>query len=369
MDMDRADGTDGVGGTAEVNPHRIRYQELFEFAPDGQLVTDGQGVVVEANHAAATMLRCPKEFLVGKPLGFFVAAGCRPRFYQSLARLHGAAGSDEFETQVGHRGGRRDVFMRVATGDGGVDGEPVFRWLVRDVTDRRQAEAARDDLLRRLVTAQEDERRRVARELHDTVGQLLSALLLSVRAARDAGPLPPAALNSLDDVQRVAHELGRATHDLAVRLRPTALDDVGLHAALLHHLEDWSARAGVEVQFQAVGAESMRFPPDVETALYRFVQEGLTNVARHARARLVSVVLERQGGLAIVVVEDDGTGFDPEASAGTERLGLLGMRERLALLGGCLEIESSPGAGTTLVARVPLPADGAGECGGTAHEP
>src|SRR5262249_39148147 len=146
---------------------------------------------------------------------------------------------------------------------------------------------ARDDLMRRLVAAQEDERRLVARELHDSVGQLLSALLLGVRAVRDAGPLPPAALARLDEVQRLADELGRAVHDLAIGLRPSTLDDLGLVAALRRHLEDWSARTGVEVQFQAVGLETGRFPPEVETTLYRVVQEALTNVLKHARARLV----------------------------------------------------------------------------------
>jgi signal transduction histidine kinase len=204
------------------------------------------------------------------------------------------------------------------------------------------------------VTAQEDDRRRVARELHDSVGQLVSALLLSVRAARDAGPLPPAVLARLDEIQRLADELGRTTHDLAVRLRPTALDDVGLPVALQHYAEDWSALTGLAVKFQAVGLESARLPPDVETTLYRVVQEAMTNVMKHAGARVVSVVLERQDGRAIAVVEDDGVGFDPEAAAESGRLGLIGMRERLALVRGHLEVETRPGAGTTVIAQVPL---------------
>jgi signal transduction histidine kinase len=128
-----------------------------------------------------------------------------------------------------------------------------------------------------------------------------------------------------------------------------------LHAALHQYLEDWSARTGVEVQFQAAGLEAVRFPPEVETTLYRVVQEALTNVLRHAGARLVSVVLERHDGYAIAMVEDDGIGFDAEAAAASGRLGLLGMQERLALAGGNLEVESNPGAGTAVIARVPLP--------------
>lgn len=353
-------GAEGSGGArGEAGPEAgaappLDYRHLIEFARDGHLLTDARGVVVEANLAASLALRCPKEFLVGKPLGLFVVAAHRPRFYRALARLRVEAEADEFEVRAGRRGVLRDLAVRVAPAGAGPDGATAFRWIVRDVTDQRRAESARDDLLRRLVTAQEEERRRVARELHDSVGQLLTALLLDLRALRDAGPLRPEARRRLDAVQRVADELVRATHDLAVRLRPTALDDVGLQAALRHYLEDWSARTGVAAQFQAVGEQAGRFPPEVETTLYRVVQEALTNVARHAGARRAGVIVERQGGRAVAIVEDDGVGFDPEAAARSDRLGLRGMRERLALVGGGLEVESAPGAGTTIIAWIPL---------------
>lgn len=341
-------GERGTGPDA----HRLRYQEAFEFAPDCQLTTDGHGVILEANHAAAALLRCPKEFLVGKPLGLFAAEGYRSRFYNCLARLAGGAGSDSFETRVARRGeGPRDVGVIASATEG-----RTLRWLVRDVTDQKRAETVRADLLARLVTAQEDERRRISRELHDSVGQLLTALLLTVRAARDAAELPPAVEARLGDAQRVAGEIGRAVRDLAVRLRPTALDDLGLHAALSQQLAEWSDRAGVEVDYQPAGIESQRLPPDVETAVYRLVQEALTNVVRHAQARHVSVVVGRHGGTVTVVVEDDGVGFDPEAAGPFNgRLGLLGMKERADLCGGTFDVESSPGSGTTVIARFPVP--------------
>src|SRR5262249_12923849 len=159
-----------------------------------------------------------------------------------------------------------------------------FRWQMADVTDRKQAESARDRLLARLVTAQEDERRRVSRELHDSFGQLLTALSLSVRAVRDSGPLPPEALARLAAAEKVVDELHRAAHDLAIQLRPTALDDVGLSAALRQLTDEWSRRTRVAVTFHKGPTKAERFPPEVETALYRVVQEALTNVAKHARA-------------------------------------------------------------------------------------
>jgi PAS domain S-box-containing protein len=333
----------------------LRLKQLVEFSPDGHLASDSQGLVVEANQAAAAMLQCPKGFLIGKPLGLFVAASNRRRFYECLARLNDAAQADEFETRVGRGSQMRDVVFRVVADHDEPDGEAVFRWLVRDITERRQADAARIELIKRLVSAQEDERKRVARELHDVVGQLMTAMGLQIRALRDAGPLPPAALENLDALQRLSHELSRATHTLAMRLRPPALDDLGLQAALRQYLEDWSARTGVAVQFQAAVPATVRFPADIETALYRVVQEALTNVARHAAAQRVSLVIQEQDGCAIVILEDNGVGFDVEAAAASGRLGLLGMRERIMLAGRILEVESAPGAGTTVIARVPLP--------------
>ena len=354
MSSDLTDATGPGLARAAESSLRLRYQELFDFAPDCQLVTDTRGVILEANHAAAALLLWPKSFLIGKPLPLFADEGHRQRFYDSLGRLVPEAGSDAFDSRIGRRNDPREVEVRVVVIEREGAEPAVLRWLIRDISERMRVEAARDDLLRRLVTAQEDERRRVARELHDSVGQLLSALMLAVGAVRDSGPLPVVAMARLDDVQRIADEMGRTTHDLAVRLRPTALDDFGLYVALQNDLKEWSSRTGVEVHFQASGLESSRLLPEVETALYRVLQEALTNIVKHAEAHLVSVVVERQDGQAVAVVEDDGVGFDPDA-VGAGRLGLVGMRERVTLIGGTLQVESGPGSGTTLRVRVPLP--------------
>ena len=225
--------------------------------------------------------------------------------------------------------------------------------LWTEASEREAAEHARSELRRKLDTAQEDERRRVARNLHDQTGQLLTELALAVRALASAGPLPAVAAERLAEIERVADELGRQVHGLAVRLRPTALDDVGLAAALRQLVSDWSARARVPVDLEMVGLEPERLPSEVETVLYRVAQEALTNIAKHAGASRVSVVAIRQEESAQVVIEDDGHGFDPER-AGLGRLGLVGMRERVALLGGELEVDSAAGSGTTLVANLPL---------------
>jgi two-component system CheB/CheR fusion protein len=230
--------------------------------------------------------------------------------------------------------------------------------VVERTSDLVAAQEARRQVLRQLATAEEEERRRISRELHDEMGQHLTGLLLGLRAAqREAGA--PELAEKLGGLERLASETARDIQSMAVELRPPALDSLGLTAAVQSHLEDWSARHGIEHDFHARGLAGVRLSPEVETTIYRVVQEGLTNILKHAEATRVSLVLERHDGMARVILEDDGRGFDVDETLArpekAQRLGVRGMRERVALLGGELEIESSPGAGTTLYARIPVP--------------
>jgi PAS domain S-box-containing protein len=234
--------------------------------------------------------------------------------------------------------------------------------LTAEVAGHRRAEAARLDVLRRLATAQEAERHRLARELHDQMGQHLTALGLGLKVARDASPPASAAAATLRQMQELSDVMGREIHQLALELRPTALDDLGLHTALENYVASWSEQSGVEADFQGAGMDGARLPPAAETALFRVVQEALTNVRKHAQSKRVSVILRRTPQEAQAVVEDDGSGFDAEVPV-AGRLGLLGMRERLALVGGALVVESEPGKGTTVFARIPLAAARGGSHG------
>lgn len=231
-----------------------------------------------------------------------------------------------------------------------------FSSISRDVTERNRSEAEkrRTELLHRLADAQEEERRRLARELHDGMSQYLVALKLEVERMR-LGPHDPEQLQRLLELTK---EVGQETRRIALELRPAALDDLGLKTALVNYVEEWAERSGIDVDFQDTGLDGVRFPRPIETALYRVVQEALTNVLKHARARRVTVILERRDEDVQMIVEDDGRGFDYDAAiapAGArQRLGLLGMRERVAALGGSLQVETAPGAGASLFIRVPL---------------
>jgi signal transduction histidine kinase len=328
-----------------------------------------------------------------------------------------------------------------------------FAKILRDMTEQKRHEeelearvrsrtAAHQALQRRLLTAQEEERRRISHELHDQSGQYLVALGLELSAmeqaavdirnaagkvaqvasesarlateaaqvaeaaaraavkmgmsaeagrlaqvasegtrtaaiagtdARAVAAAADAAIETVDEaaprlhrLRELTEALSRDLHRLAVDLRPTALDDLGLAASLRTYAEEWAHRTGVTIEVEAVGLDESpdsdenverQLPPEVATALFRITQEALTNAAKYAvpgGAKVVGVTLQRRDGFVLATIEDDGPGFDVEEAASRGRLGLAGMRERAELLGGTLEVESAPGSGTTVYARVPL---------------
>jgi PAS domain S-box-containing protein len=222
-----------------------------------------------------------------------------------------------------------------------------------DLTERKKAEMerARTELLGRLVFAQEDERRRIAREMHDQFGEQLTALGRGIGALREACGGRPDLEAQVAALEAISRQLDRDVDSLVWELRPTALDDLGLRAALANYVQDWSTRVGIAVQLHTSGLSDHRLASEVETTLYRIAQEALTNVAKHAQARSVEVLLERRADHVLLAIEDDGVGFDA-AERDTGGFGLLGMQERAALVGASLEIESTPGLGTTILLRM-----------------
>lgn len=237
-------------------------------------------------------------------------------------------------------------------------GGPVVRIVGThfDLTERqkREAERVRTELLARLVFAQEDERRRIARDMHDHFGEHLTTLglrigVLKARCADNAD-----LIREIEALEAIARGLDQDVDRLAWELRPTALDDLGLRAALTNYTQDWSARVGIPARLHSSGLDE-RLAPDVETTLYRIAQEALNNAAKYSRARTVEVLLERRADSVLLIVEDDGVGFDADGEARGHGFGLVGMQERAALVGGSLEIESSPGKGTTVLVRIAVP--------------
>ncbi len=235
-------------------------------------------------------------------------------------------------------------------------GGPVVRIVGThfDLTARKQAEAerAQTELLRRLVFAQEDERRRIAREMHDQFGEQLTALAQRIHLLKKASGGHEEWGRHVESLEAIAQQLDRDVDQLVWELRPTALDDLGLRAALANYVRNWSSRLGIAATLHMSGLLDERLPSHTETALYRIAQEALTNVAKHARAANVEVILERRGEHVLLIVEDDGIGFDSATTETGGGFGLVGMKERAALVGATLEIESASSSGTTVLVRI-----------------
>jgi PAS domain S-box-containing protein len=225
--------------------------------------------------------------------------------------------------------------------------------LASAVAERTIADAARLRLLRRLVVAEEVERRRIARDLHDDLGQRLTSLRLTLEALR---PMFMGRLDlseALSKALRLLQQIDQSLDFLAWDIRPPALDELGLTKVLENYVDEWSKHADVRAVFHAGPRDTERLTPEVESSVYRIAQEALNNVAKHAGAQSVNVLLEQRGADIVLIVEDDGAGFSEREA--TQRMnGLTGMKERAAAVGGTLELEPTPDGGTTVHAHIPI---------------
>jgi len=233
-------------------------------------------------------------------------------------------------------------------------GKPLGYFTVnRDITERSYADEAVRSLLKEVLTAQELERRRIARELHDETAQALTSLLVGLRAIEESQDLRQA-LGGTNALRGLVSAALEGVRRISRGLRPSVLDDLGLQEALERLGVEVSRANGFVVDVHATGARLPRLPEAVETALYRVAQEALTNASKHGSPKAVSVLFHRNPTEVRLVIEDDGKGFNGSEPRSEKQLGLVGMRERAYLVGGSLTVESTPGQGTTVCVRVPL---------------
>jgi PAS domain S-box-containing protein len=330
-----------------------RLRRFFAAAFEGLVIHEG-GVILDANEAFAAMFGYAVPEVIGRNVVDLAASADR-----ALVRAALKTGREQPYQGLGLRKDGSTFPCELHGKNIRSDGHTLRVTALRDITERVRAEeqlrhyAERlQDLSRRLLEVQEAERRHLARELHDEIGQSLTALQLVLKGGAD--PSPERRAEALCRAQRLVAELTGQVRDLSQSLRPTMLDDLGLLPALLWHLRRYTAQTGVQVHFEHHGLGG-RFPPAVETAAYRIVQEALTNVARHAGVGEATVAVWHDGARLRIRVEDRGASFDPAAvRAAGAGSGLSGMHERAALLGGRLVVQSTPGAGTRLTAELPL---------------
>lgn len=232
--------------------------------------------------------------------------------------------------------------------------------LVAEIRDRRAAEEKITALFRRLVSTQDDERRRLSRDIHDQIGQQMTALRMALEGLQTSRE-ESSGRDGVRRARQLVEDIDRSLHVLTWELRrAAALERYGLAMALENLVSGWSERFGIAAEFQGPKAETLRLSVDVATNLYGLVQEALHNIVKHAGARHVAVLLQARDHEVRVIVEDDGRGFDAAHVSGVSEnhgLGLVSMRERARLCGGTLDIDAAPGSGTTIFVRIPVTAD------------
>ncbi|HEX7053581.1 MAG TPA: PAS domain-containing sensor histidine kinase [Burkholderiales bacterium] len=319
-----------------IDPQAGRYRMLFETSPLPMWVVDDETLgFLAVNDAAVRLYGYSRDEFLAMRADAFLPRVRPGSVFRGVFR-HARRGGEALDVDaVGHLVGWR--------------GRPARLVVINDISERVRAQAALRALSRRLLHVQEEERARLARDLHDDIGQALTALKIqveSLRVLRGEGAQQTRVDECVDTIQSTLERV----RQLSLSLRPPQLDDLGLAAALRSHLDRQARVAGIAPHFDASQAPH-EVSPETETACFRVAQEAITNVLRHAKARNLWVRLFDDGGKLALSVRDDGEGFDVQSVRG---LGLAGMEERTALVGGSLELRATPGRGTVVLATFPL---------------
>ncbi len=383
-----------------------KFTDFYDFAPVGYFSLDESGVILEANLTGAAMLGVGRARLINRRLPPFVAPANRPGFLTYLKGIFAKAGKQVHEALILRENGTS--FMADFHGSSAISVSSPRKWcrvIVSDITLLKQAaeaqrravaltvsnEELRQEIIRRqameeslkqseqhqtklleesrlmqerlrhlshqVLQAQEDERKRISRELHDVIAQTLTGINMRLAALQKAAILNPKHFDrDIRRTQKLVEDSVDIVHQFARELRPATLDDLGLIPALHTFMKTFTAQTGVHTHLTAfVGLEEL---DKVRcTVLYRVAQEALTNVSRHAQATRVEITIQELADDICMKINDNGKSFDPEfvlKAKGKKRLGLLGMSERLEMAGGHFDIASSPGQGTTVTARIPF---------------
>jgi two-component system sensor histidine kinase VicK len=372
-----------------------RLAAIVDSSDDAIVSKTLDGVITSWNRAAERLFGYSAAEAIGQPIFLIIPDDRKAEEADVLARLRQGEKIDHFETVRQAKDGRRipisltvspirdargtivgaskvarDVTERVAAREALRRAQEKLEERVRqrtaelssvnatlrvEIERRLRVEQQRGQLFTRLVLAQEDERRRIARELHDQLGQQMTALRLTLETLKALAEERPELRAQVEALQELTRQLDQ---DIAFRvweLTPALLEGVGVAAALTEYAGSWSKRFGILAEVHMTRPTHLRLSSETETTLYRFAQEALNNIAKHSRANRVDIVLEHTSEYVSLIVEDNGIGFNPsEIEAAGSGFGLIGMRERASLAGADFQIESAPGNGTTVILRVPV---------------
>ena len=343
---------------SDQNLDKYFLSAIVESSQESIVTVDFDMVITTWNKGAETLYGYPAAEVIGKPLTMFTLPEDLQMLSDSINEVKNSRRVKIFETYRRHEDGRLiplEIYMSpVKDEQGKVIGVSTF---ARDLTERKAVEKALRDSerLQNVLTAQEDERARLSRDLHDDIGQQITALRFKLMGA-EAKAIVPEVQVAIREMEQLVQEIDRSLDYISWNLRPAAFDmEPSLVAAINNFTTQWSRHSGIPVKIVPHLTAGEHSSPAVDTNLYRIMQEALNNVHKHADATEVEVTLTLRDDNLVLIIADDGKGFDPNVPReGRRSFGLVGMRERAALIGATFEIESTPGYGTTVFINVPV---------------
>jgi PAS domain S-box-containing protein len=339
----------------QQNLDKYFLASIIESSNDSIITIDFNTIVTSWNKAAEQLYGFPASEAIGKPMTMLTLTEDFNEILSNIDKIRHSKEVVVFQTER-VRKNNDHILLEVVMSPVKDDKDNIVgvSTIARDVTDRNRAAKALQDKqnLQKLIQAQEDERKRIARDLHDELGQQLTSLRLKLDSAKNLCR-DEEICGKIEEIQKVAESIDKGVDFLTWELSPSILDDLGLAAAIENYVRQWSLQTGVQAELISTNLKKTRLAPEAETNLYRIVQEALNNVYKHAKAKTVDVVLDKREDLINLIIGDNGTGFNPKSKKKRSKgLGLTGMRERATLLGGTLEIESAAGQGTTIYVRI-----------------
>lgn len=351
VDRERSEWQRAEATATALKTSNIKYQNLLHSSPMAVLIVDKAGTILEVNSAASVLFNKDKTTLENMHISDLFGTANAQKLL-SACQSSGRVDSVSIKLQD-----RLQLSIEPSLAEAGDDrSNPIIQLLLRDVTEEQHRQAGLRAYAAHVINTQEEERQRIARELHDETIQTL-VLLCRQLDGMDNKSLPSPLLHNLQQARRTAEGVVEELRDFTRTLRPPILDDLGLITCVRRLLADLTERTGIKNRLEVKGNEQ-RLPPDMELALFRIAQEALRNVEHHAKANSVDTILTFAGQEVTLEVIDNGTGFslpsDTSDFTASGHLGLISMQERAELLGGKIEIQSRPGEGTRVSVSVPM---------------